>query len=321
MHQILLQVLPPWFNRMSRFKNGPTLQKGRDHRVIVALFSSAIALMIPSALCAQTPNFNGFQTFEGGTNGATVSSAALNSGQVCNAAGVNWSLQGNASTQMHFSSAASAPLPADIVACGTVQTPGGTLGVTYALNTGSTGYIQGSFSNNTGVASIGFWFKTDLPTSDTGYHSMGGISSGTGDFVSLMIQGGQFYLESGLNPNGNPDVGTKFLYTANKWYWVTEQYQRNVNSISMHSLSIYDCGTPVVPVLPCKVLSAQRKYSMNNTQNPNFLAIGKIGDNGTPASLVYYDSLIMDTTGQTFPIVPGSGSLPAPPTGLAAVIH
>lgn len=278
-----------------------------------------IALLLPSLLWAQTAGFNGFQTFEGGTNGAAVTPAALNAGQVCNNAGITWSLQGNAGTQMRFSSAADAPLPRDILACGTIQVPGGTLGLTYNLNSGSTGYLQGSFANTTGMVSIGFWFKTDLPTSDTGYHSMGGISSGTGDFVSVMIQGGQFYLESGGNPNGNPDVGSKFPYTANKWYWITQQYQRNVSATAMHSLYIYDCGLPTAPVLPCNLLSAQRKFSLNNTKNPNFLAIGKLGDTGTPVNLVYYDSMIMDTTGQTFPIVPDNA--PNPPSGLAAVIR
>lgn len=295
-------------------KNGKRPADGAVRR-----FLFLMALLIPPVVWAQTANFNGFQSFEGGTNGAAVTVQALTAGQVCNNAGINWSLQGNASTQMQFSSAANAPLPINILACGTVQAPGGTLGLTYNLNAGSTGYLQGSFSNSTGMASIGFWFKTDLPTSDAGYHSMGGISSGTGDFVSVMIQGGQFYLESGGNPNGNPDVGTKFPYTTNKWYWITQQYERNVSATSMHSLSIYDCGSPTAPVLPCSLVSAQRKYSVNNTQNPNFLAIGKLGDTGTPANLVYYDSMIMDTTGQTFPIIPDN--TPNPPTGLALTIQ
>src|SRR5258708_3041774 len=145
-------------------------------------FPFLILMLLPSMLWAQTANFNGFQTFEGGTNGAAVTVAALSAGQVCNNAGITWSLQGNAGTQMQFSSAANAPLPSDILACGTVQVPGGALGLTYNLNTGSTGYLQGSFSNSTGMASIGFWFKTYLPTLDTGYHSIRASSSGTRDF-------------------------------------------------------------------------------------------------------------------------------------------
>lgn len=284
-------------------------------------FLLIVVLLAPAALCAQTTDFNGFQNFEGSTNGAAVTSAALIAGQVCNNAGIIWSLQGNAGTQMHFSSAANAPLPTSILACGKVQVPGGTLGVTYNLNAGNTGYAQGSFSNSTGMASNGFWFKTDLPTTDTGYHSMIGISSGTGDFASLMIQGGNFYLESGANPNGNPDVGSKFAYTAGKWYWISQQYQKNIGSTSMHGMAIMDCGTPSAPVLPCTTLSLQKKFSQNTTTNPNFYFVGKVGDTGTPANLVYYDSIIFDSTGQTFPLIPAPASTLHPPTGLTAVVQ
>jgi len=186
-----------------------------------------------------------------------------------------------------------------IQACGTTfSPPDGSRGITYNLNDGgSTGAAEFDWTANSSNASDGIWVKIGVPTSDTDYHSMFLISDGTGDFVSMMIHSGQIYIETGANPNGAPDVGTAFNYTANVWYWVTEQFQMYVNSSSMHSMNIYDSSG--------NLLSAQKKYSATyGTVKPNFIYIGKAGDTGTPNSLIYYDNFIADTTGATFPILP-----------------
>ncbi|HYY73010.1 MAG TPA: IPT/TIG domain-containing protein, partial [Candidatus Bathyarchaeia archaeon] len=276
-----------------------------------ATLLALVLFVVAVSTFAQTPTLNVYENFEGGANGQTLTTSILNAGLVCNNAAGVWTLTGNAATQMQVATAAEAPLPTPITACGQVfSPPDGTRGVTYNLNTSSVGYAQFTWTATSNNASLGAWFKTDLPTSDTNYHSMLAISDGTGDFAGLMIHNGFFYLEAGVNPNGNPNVGSFFPYTANKWYWVSEQFQAYVSSSSMHSLAIFDCGTPQTPVLPCTQLSLQKKFTATfGTVKPNFFVVGKDGDTGTPSNFVYYDNLLGDTTGQTFPILPNSGPL------------
>ena len=122
-----------------------------------------------------------------------------------------------------------------------------------------------------------------------------GNSAGS-DFTSLMIHSGNMYLEVKANPNGAPNSGTFFKYTADTWYWVTVQFQEYTSGSSVHTLYIYDASG--------NLINHQTKSAdSSNPSKPNKFFLGRGGDSGTPSALVYYDNLVADTNG-SFPISP-----------------
>jgi len=272
-------------------------------------------LLFSSTLFAQ--NFDVYANFEAGSNGQALTAAILNAGTPCNTApGGSWSVVGDAAKQMAVSTSAENNLLSSIQACGTTfAPPDGTRGITYNLNDGggAGGRAEFDWTRSSNSASLGIWVKIGVPTTDTDYHSMLAISDGTGDFVSLMIQGGNIYLESGACPNETPvacgGTGSFYAYTANVWYWVTEKFQKNGTGTSMHMMNIYDASG--------NLLSAQTKPSMSGDLAPDFISIGKIGDTGSPNVLISYDNFIADlddANGAVFPILVSTP--PAPPTAL-----
>jgi len=250
-------------------------------------------------------NFPVYANFETSTDGTTVTASILNAGTPVK--GCTWRADFVSTTAMKISTAAQHNLLSTLVAGGQVWTDfGSTRGVTFDVSVlGTTpsgqqrvgGDFECVFSTSSNTASVGFWIKTSIPTRDTGYYAMLLIGNSAGsDFTSLMIHSGHMYLEVRANPNGAPNTGTFFNYTADTWYWVTAQFQKYTSGSSVHSLYIYDASG--------NLINYQTKSAdSSNPSNPNKFFLGRGGDLGNPSALVYFDNMVADTNG-SFPISP-----------------
>jgi hypothetical protein len=250
-------------------------------------------------------DFPVYANFETSTNGTTVTASILDDGTPVK--GCSWRDDFVRTTAMKVSTDAQHNLLSTLLAGGEVWTDfGSTRGVTFDVSIlGTTGTGQRRvgggfecvFTASSDTASVGYWVKTTIPTSDTGYYSMLLIGNSAGsDFTSLMIHSGHMYLEVKANPNGAPNTGTFFNYTADTWYWVTAQFQKYTSATSVHTLYIYDASG--------NLINYQTKSAdSSNPSNPNKFFLGRGGDLGTPSALVYYDNIVADTNG-SFPISP-----------------
>ena len=246
-----------------------------------------------------------YANFETSTNGTTVTVSIVDAGTPVK--GCTWRNGFVRTTAMKVSTAAQHNLLSTLLAGGQLWTDfGSTRGVTFDVSIlGKTpsgqqrpgGYFECVFTTSSGTASVGYWVKTSIPTTDTGYYSMLLIGNSAGsDFTSLMIHSGQMYLEVKVNPNGPPNTGKFFNYTADTWYWVTAQFQEYMSGSSVHTLYIYDVSG--------NLINYQTKSAdSSNPSKPNKFFLGRGGDSGTPSALVYYDNLVADTNG-SFPISP-----------------
>jgi hypothetical protein len=235
--------------------------------------------------------------FSGGTNGTTMSAALLNS-SAFGGAGSFGTASGSPATAMTFSTSAHQNLLTTFNSCDGHKTGSSTLGLNFDLSATTAYYIPygwNPFNNN---ASAGYWFYTNIATSDAGYYSFTGIRGDLGsDSMGLMVHSGSLYLEAAGNPNGAPDTGSFFSYTANTWYWISEQYQTYVNAGSAHHFNIYSAtGT---------LLSAQTKASKSTgSTQPDNVGIGRGGDSGiTAGAYIQISNLKIDYSG-TFPLLP-----------------
>ncbi len=150
---------------------------------------------------------------------------------------------------------------------------------------------------NSTAASVGFWYKTTIPTSATGYYESSNIAGGV-DFASLMVgtdtSGPRetMYLEVHGHENDAPLTGTYFNYVPNTWYWITMQFVKQ----GTHSLNIYDeTGA---------LLSAQTKTAYATGGNPTQFLYGRDGDTGLASATMCFDGLVIDYLHGHFPILP-----------------
>src|SRR5215469_10061297 len=250
-------------------------------------------------------DFPVYANFETSTNGTTVTASILDAGTPVK--GCTWRNGFVRTTAMKVSTDAQHNLLSTLLAGGQAWTDSGsTRGVTFDVSISGTtstgerrvgGDFECVFTPSSNTASVGYWIKTSIPTSDTGYYSMLLIGNSAGsDFTSLMIHSGHMYLEVKANPNGAPNTGTFFNDAADTWYWVTAQFQMYTSGSSVHTLYIYDASG--------NLINYQTKSAdSSNPSKPNKFFLGRGGDSGSPSALVYYDNMVADTNG-SFPISP-----------------
>ncbi len=234
-----------------------------------------------------------FIDFETSSNGTALTTAILNASTHCGNG--TWTAS-YTSSAMTISTEAQFNVATPVVSCGaTYNDSASTRGIKYDLSkTDGTGY---GFTTLSSKASIGYFFKTDLPTNDTGYASFHGIANSTGtDFVAFMAHQGQFYIESHQNPNGNPDSGSKYNYTPGTLYWVTYQFVAG----GTHSLAIYayNGGTGT-----WDQVSLQTKAAEALTLLPSAINFGR-ADGATGAYSAWFDNIKLDYVNGTFPLLP-----------------
>ena len=166
-----------------------------------------------------------YNNFENSTSGTQITPAVLAASTI----GGNGAYECSTGTYQTISSAAQLSLARPVDVLGTEYSDAGsTRGVSFAY-AGSVGAsCQYGWYSFTPVVSTFEWIETTLPVSDTStYASMDPLSNEAGsDFVSHMLLGGQFYIESEANPNGNPDIGTFFAYTPGVKYGIATQMQQ-----------------------------------------------------------------------------------------------
>lgn len=238
-----------------------------------------------------------FSDFENSTDGTTLTSTIIANGTHCGNLVI--AAHGATTTSMTVSTAAQKAQVTAKTACGTNYTDsGGTRGIKFNVGATTSFYYSLTWVSTSDNATAGFWVKTDIPTSDTGFYAMGSIANGLGsDFASLMISNGLMYLETQANPNGSPDTGSKFSYTISTWYYITIQFKKYIDGTTKHSFNIYDTSAGL--------LSAQTKAAQSSSPSaPNEFTLGRGGDSGTPTASVWIDGLSLDYATGVFPILP-----------------
>lgn len=254
-----------------------------------------------------------FADFENSTDGTGLTTTILNSGTHNLDAEVWGNGSGGPSfSAMKVATAAEKTLAATLtLADGSSFTDSsGTRGVTFDVSLSTSQYAALAWDMRSPTAIIRYWFKSNIPTNDTGSYAMGFIAAQTGssEFLSLLLrpQGGTGpLLEMAIHTftGAGPDVGSALLYTANTSYWIEMKYVA-AQAGNSHSLCIYDAsGT---------LLSTQTRTINSGTDHalPSVYRLGRVGDSGTPSALVYIDDLVIDGVNAVFPIPPPVAFVP-----------
>lgn len=148
--------------------------------------------------------------------------------------------------------------------------------------------------HNATQATYCYTWRTTLLIDLATFGSFNSITNSLGtDFASLMFNDGKVYLETLTNPNGNPDVGSKYSYSTNTVYKSCLQF----NVGGPHKLWLWDssCGT---------LLSYQEKAAVNGaTALPTTFKIGHSDAVGAVTGATYFDNLVGNYKGgMTTPI-------------------
>jgi hypothetical protein len=268
-------------------------------------YTAAIGhLFLDSALAGYGDNYSMYADFENGNNNDVPTTTSLAAG-TRSGNGV-WAISPSPLTSWIISTDGQFDLPASL-----------SIGGASYPDTASTRGIRidASISNQratyrfTGLsdrASIGFFIKVPSTTGDGArYYALCHFNNISGtDGVGLMVTNGQMYLETSANPNGDPDTGSKYTYTADAVYWVTIQYKAG----GPHSLAIYDSSWTKV---------ADMTKAGTGSANPNNFYFGRHADwiTGEPQRFFYYDNFIVDYLNGTYPLLP-----PMPASGFALPI-
>lgn len=137
--------------------------------------------------------------------------------------------------------------------CAGNKTGSGTLGMKFDTSASTSYYFPYTLCQSAAACpyspfSYGFWYVPHIATSDTGFYSMMMTQDVNGlDFISNMLTSGVMYIETKLDPNGNPLTCTgsscngsnQFAFTEDHQYWITDQMNKYVaNGTSTSSVAI-----------------------------------------------------------------------------------
>jgi hypothetical protein len=259
--------------------------------------TDAIPMMMSFGFSPSACNEQGFNDFEGGTSGNTVTPALMRSSQHGWAGGY-WSLAGTiaySSTNMPLQNSSGR-------LCGD--------GATYASGAGSIGLVEtgtgAGTANNVSYAwaqnantslTAGVWFCSDLVNTDTSSVDVFLIGTDASDFANITFnQSGSsrfFELETpaGNSTTINYSSGTGCGAGGTGWVNLQVQYKRSpaVASFAIFNTSGTQIGTTVTE-------------TTSGTNNPTKVFLGHIGTQTiTSGKHNFWDSLKIDLTG-AFPL-------------------
>lgn len=166
-----------------------------------------------------------YTNFENGSNGTALSVALLNGSTVGGNGG--WGTCSSGSYQT-FSTAGQLNVEQPVDVLGVQYNDSGSkLGIAFNLGGSVSGYCPYSWITFSPTASEFEWVETNLATNDgSTYASLNIFANALGsDFTSHMFNAGLLYLETESNPNGKPDIGNYYPYTASAKYGLSTQYQ------------------------------------------------------------------------------------------------
>lgn len=180
----------------------------------------------------------------------------------------------------------------------------GSLGLQYATGTGGDS-IQWAPPSAVNTASMGYWFKTDIPQNESvsNAYSLGQIVMGAADAVNPQIQASGSALSFKLECRFGPSGGSVSIAT-NTTYWVTVQAKTNGGACTegtncnLHSMAVYDTsGAQVGSTLTC---------SSKSGNNP--ITSFQVGISGAESESaghnIWFDDVIFNYLAGTFPLGP-----------------
>jgi hypothetical protein len=175
----------------------------------------------------------------------------------------------------------------------TLYTGSGSLGSQYTTSSALNQMIY-IFTPSSNSVSVGFWFMTDMPTSDSSTCDMFEVQNvgGTQHYAVLVIDDtGQMKLET------NFGTSSSYAYSANTLYWVTIQYNTSAASTTNDIMKIFS-STGVL-------LATLTGGTVTSPTQANVVAIGSGGDGGQTVGLHWWvDNVEINYTSGTFPLGP-----------------
>ena len=252
-----------------------------------------------SASMAQCVNQT-FIDYEGGTPGATPTTANLNA-STHGAAGT-WSISGNVA-ENSFQTYAQHSLLSPVNLCtGGLFDGSGTLGMITALPHTNATILFTPTVNNGSNASVGQWWYTTLPTNSACYVDFFGIMDTThAQFVNGAIDAAAlagFYLRMEVQGGANNRI-TSFLHTTNVWYW--ETCQQGLTGGGTNSVATYSWDG-----LNQLTLQGEVDVASAYTNPPICVYLSGIGDSVTNSCFIARDSIKVDFQTAVFPLLPGA---------------
>lgn len=233
-----------------------------------------------------------YANFETSTNGTSLTNTILTAATF--GGNGDWgACAGGTAAELTIATAGQLSLLAPITILGVSYNDSGAtrgVGVDLSITSGQT--CPYTFATFAPQATVAFKYKSTLPTSDTTTFASGvSIAGGGNDYVGLMENSGNIYIETFTNPNGAPDIGSKFAYTAGTTYFIELQFLEH-SGTNYHTMWIYDSS--------CTLLSTQQKVTAaGGSTPPTGFNIGR-GDSGTASFFSYYDNVVADYARGTF---------------------
>ena len=256
----------------------------------------AIILLTSCTACFGQYTVSSYVDFEGGTNGTDVNTSAMNSslhGPAMN----TWGLQ-NSTHNLQFTNYAQKDLRGNITVTGYgAFGPGGSMGIVSTLNDALDYLVPAPTAGGTPSMSIGIWFMTDIPTSQSANIDWFTVSGVSGGYVNAIL----FSPGDGSSLRISPEVSSGSIsgvinLTKGTWYWVTIGY--NVGGTNANMIQVYDSTAALLGSLSNNVALASV---------PNHAGVGCYNISGaTPTGYhIWMDGFVVNTNGD-FPLLPGN---------------
>jgi hypothetical protein len=244
--------------------------------------------------------------FAGSTNGAPITSAAMNAGSHCvNDAG--WVVKGADLSGMVFTNSQAEALHTSVLACGASYSGTTGLSVRYDLSKA----VSATYSLETlsPSVSVGFFYMTTLASTDQNFFCNANLTGSLGDYTCVHTHGNGSSLQIWLEVYVSPELfGPPINISPNTWYWITVQY----NAGGTHHLQVYETQNWTL------VGSIDGPSSFGVDSASRFF-FGHTGSNYAPTSdYLFFSNIELDWVNAKFPLGPGGGNAPGPPAIVSA---
>lgn len=248
----------------------------------------------------------GYWDFSGGTNGANPTTVTLGT-STHGYFNYGWAKAG-VTNPMTFSNSSSQALLGSIRLCGDGVTYPGAAGlhIHYDLSVSAGDHFEWSLPQQQSKVSKAYWYKNSVsPAVTTRFVTAMVTANGGSDFIDLMCNSGNCYIETATNANGAPDFGSVFAYSANTWYWISDLFRKytagpfTITSVAAHSGAnttytgtFGSCGSSACAGQPWML------YGFSNGLNNGFFTVQS---STTTQVVVNNGAGVVDTTGHGTP--------------------
>jgi hypothetical protein len=244
---------------------------------------------------------NNYMNAEAGTDGTVLTTALLNS--ATKGVGGVWSIS-SPLTELRISTDLDPTFPATILCNGTNYTDAGSTRSLKIKNTVDRQFAVYTLNTSQPKLSVGCFVRLgNFDGSTFAYYDIFALEADSGEFSVLNFVDG----DAGsllFQEHTGAGTGTPMAVQPNTTYWMTMLWDRLSR---LATLKIYNATTWALVGTSTKALD-----NGGTIDNCRAIYIGRYdahrNDGANSANLIYYDDLMVDTTGNQYPLVPFSSS-------------